>query len=134
MHCFRISKKTKVLAQATISPKITINNCHLKVLEQFIYLWSTTSSKLSLDRKLVRRIVMSVSTLDHLGTHVWKNPRLSFKAKVTTYNACVVTFIRKRMLPKSTVLSSLYFTYVLTAEATWDILEEQNISSWECTI
>ena len=41
-------KKTKVLAQAITSPKITINNYELEVVEQFIYLGSTITSKLSL--------------------------------------------------------------------------------------
>ena len=31
-------KKTKVLAQATISPKITMNNYELEVVDKFIYI------------------------------------------------------------------------------------------------
>ena len=61
-------KKTKVLAQATTSPKITINNYELEVVEQFIYLGSIVSNKVSLDRELDRRIGMAASTLARLGT------------------------------------------------------------------
>ena len=49
MHCFRShyqSQKTKVLGQATTLPKI--KNYELEVVEQFIYLGSTITSKLSL--------------------------------------------------------------------------------------
>ena len=84
-------KKTKVLAQATTSPKITINNYQLEVVEQFIYLGSTITSKLSLKKELDRRIGMAASTFSRLSTRVWKNPRLSIKTKVTVYNACVVS-------------------------------------------
>ena len=56
-------KKTKVLAQTTTSLKITINNYELEFVEQFIYLGSTITSKLSLDRELDRRIGMAASTL-----------------------------------------------------------------------
>ena len=86
-----LKKKTKVLAQATTSPKITVNNYELEVVEQFIYLGSTITSKLSLERELDWRIVMAASTFARLGTRVWKNPRLSIKTKVTVYNACVVS-------------------------------------------
>ena len=84
-------KKTKFLAQATTSPKITINNYQLEVVEQFIYLGSTITSKLSLKKELDRRIGMAASTFSRLSTRVWKNPRLSIKTKVTVYNACVVS-------------------------------------------
>ena len=43
-------KKTKVLAQAISSPKITIKNYELEVVEYFIYLGSTITSKLSLEK------------------------------------------------------------------------------------
>ena len=43
-------KKTKALAQATSSPKITISNYELEVVDKFSYLGFTISSKLSLDR------------------------------------------------------------------------------------
>ena len=84
-------KKTKVLAQAATSPKITINNYQLEVVEQFIYLGSTITTNLSLKRELDRRIGMAASTFSRLSTRVWKNPRLSIKTKVTVYNACVVS-------------------------------------------
>ena len=83
-------KKTKVLAQATTSPKITINNYEL-VVQQCIYLGSTITSKLSLERELDRRIGMSASAFSRFGTHVWNNPRLSIMDKVTVHNACVVS-------------------------------------------
>ena len=86
MHAFGFTislKKTKVLAQAITSLKITINNYELEVVEQFKYLGSTITSKLSLDRELDRRIGMAASTLARLGTRVWKNPPLSIKTTVT---------------------------------------------------
>ena len=62
--------KAKVLAQATTSPKITINNYELEVLEKFIYLESTITSKFSLERELYRRIGMAASAFSRLGTRV----------------------------------------------------------------
>ena len=56
MHCFRTNyqpQKVKILAQVTASPKITINNYELEVVEQFIYLGSTISNKISLEREVI---------------------------------------------------------------------------------
>ena len=83
--------RTKVLAQETTSPKITINNYELEVVEQFNYLGSTITSKLSLKRELDKRIGMAASEFSRLSTCVWENLRLSIKTKVTVYNACVVS-------------------------------------------
>ena len=66
-----------------------MNNYELGVVEQFIYLGSTITNKLSLDRELDKRIGMAASTLAFLLTRVWKNPGLLIKTKVTVYNACV---------------------------------------------
>ena len=67
-------KKTKVIAQAITSPNITISNYQLKMVDEFIYLASTTSSKLYVDKEIDRRIGRTASTVARLGTRLWKNP------------------------------------------------------------
>ena len=54
-----LKKNTKVLAQTTISPNITVNNYELEMVDKFTYLGSTINSKLSLDRELDGRIGMA---------------------------------------------------------------------------
>ena len=64
MHSFRIHyipQKKKFLVQATTSPKITIDNYELEVVDTFTYLGSKIRNKLSLDRELDRRISMAAS-------------------------------------------------------------------------
>ena len=89
---FTISlKKIKVLAQATTSANIIINNYELEVVEQLNYLGSTITNKLSLERELDIRTGMVASAFYRLGTRVWKNPRLSIYTEVTIYTGCVVS-------------------------------------------
>ena len=52
-----ISLKKKSLPQSNTSPKITINIYELKVVQQFVYLGSTITSKLSLERELTDELV-----------------------------------------------------------------------------
>ena len=76
MYCFRTHyqpQKTKFLAQATTSPKITINNYELEVVDKFIYLGPTISRKFSLNRELDRLIGMTASILTRFKRRLWKN-------------------------------------------------------------
>ena len=80
-------KKVKVLAQATILQNITFKNYQLEMVDQFTYLGSTASSKLSLNIEIDRKIARAATTLACLGTHVWKNPQLTIKTKESVYKA-----------------------------------------------
>ncbi|CAH1266854.1 Hypp3594 [Branchiostoma lanceolatum] len=61
------------------------------LLNHFTYLGSTTSSNLSLDKEIDKRIGKSATTLARLTTRVWENPKLSVKTKMAVYNACVLS-------------------------------------------
>ena len=61
------------------------------MIDEFTYLGSTMSSKLSLDKEIESQIDRAASNLARLGIHVWKNPRLTFKTKVSMYRACVLS-------------------------------------------
>ena len=67
-------KKTKVLAQAAISPKITINKYELYVVERYTYLRSTINSKLPFGTKMDRQIGRAGTSFARLGTRVSKTP------------------------------------------------------------
>ena len=133
MYCFRTHyqpQKTKFLAQATTSPKITINNYELEVVDKFIYLWSTISIKLSLDRDLDRRIGMTSSTLARLGTCVCgKTPDSRSRPKcITTLVLLLVHFYTKEspkifttqsLVLKNAILGVPSNTTKMCANGTW---------------
>ena len=66
---YKLKKKTNVLAQETASPNISINY-HSKLLNEFTYLESTISRKLSFDKDVDRRTGKAAFTLARLGTRV----------------------------------------------------------------
>ena len=70
-----ILKKTNILGQDVSSmPSISIGDCTLEVVENFIYIGSTISSNLSLNTELNQRIVKAAAAaLAHLGKRVWDN-------------------------------------------------------------
>ena len=72
-------------------PAITINDYELDVVHQFTYLGSTITHNLSLDAEINKRIGKAASTLAHLKTRVWTNPKLTVKVKMAVYNTCVVS-------------------------------------------
>ena len=85
-------KKTNVLGQGTESPPvITIDDYELDVVHQFTYLGSTITKNLSLDTELDKRIGKAATTLAHLTSCVWTNPKLTMKTKMAVYNACVIS-------------------------------------------
>ena len=85
-------KKTNVMEQDTEdSPVIAIDNYELDVVHQFTYLGSTISDNLSLETEIDRRIGKAATTLSRLTKRVWENKKLTVKAKMAVYNACVVS-------------------------------------------
>ena len=70
--------KNNILVQGTTSHNITIKYYQLEMVNEFIYLGSTTSNKLNLDKEKNIRIegytILISSTFACLGTSVWKNP------------------------------------------------------------
>ena len=87
-----ILKKTNVLGQDTMElPAITMDDYDLDVVEQFTYLGSIISDNLSLHTEIDKRIWKAATTLAHLTSRVWTNPKLTVKTKTVVYNACVVS-------------------------------------------
>ena len=72
-------------------PAIFINDYELDVIEQFTYLGSTIADNLSLHTKIDKRIGKTATTLTHLISQVWTNPKLTVKTKMVVYNACVIS-------------------------------------------
>ena len=85
-------KKTNVLGQDIPAPLvITIDDYELEVIHQFMYLGSTITDKLSLDPEINKRIGKAATTLAHLTSRVWTNPKLTVKTKMAVYNACILS-------------------------------------------
>lgn len=84
--------KTNFLSQNTvIPPAITVDEDQLDIVHHFMNLGSTTTDNLYLNAELDKRIGMAASTLSHLTTRVWTNPRLTTAKKKTVYDACVIS-------------------------------------------
>ena len=85
-------KKTNALGQDILAPPvITINDYGLEVIHQFMYLGSTITNNLSLDSEIDKRIGKAATTLTHLTSRVWTNPKLTVKMKMAVYNACILS-------------------------------------------
>ena len=85
-------KKTNVLGQDILAPPaITIDNYELEVIHQFMYLVSTITDNLSLDPEIDKRIGKAATTLAHLTSRVWTNPKLTMKMKMAVYNTCILS-------------------------------------------
>ena len=85
-------KKTNILGQDIPAPPvITINDYELKVIHQFMYLGSTITDNLSLDPEIDKRIGKAATTLTHLTSRVWTNPKFTMKMKMAVYNACILS-------------------------------------------
>ena len=87
-----ILKKTNILGQDVSSmPSISIGDCTLEVVENFIYLGSTISSNLSLDIALNQLIVKAAAALAHLGKRVWDKTLLTIRTKTKLYQSRVLS-------------------------------------------
>ena len=87
-----ILKKTNILDQDVSSmPSISIGDCTLEAVENFIYLGSTISSNLSRDTALNQRIVKAAAALAHLGKRVWDNTLLTISTKTKLYQSHVLS-------------------------------------------
>ena len=85
-------KKTNVLGQDIPAPPvITINDYKLEVIHQFMYPGSTITDNLSLDPEINKRIGKAATTLAHLTSRVWTNPKLTVKMKMAVYNAIILS-------------------------------------------
>ena len=87
-----ILKKTNILGQDVSSmPSISIGDCTLEFVENFISLGSTISSNLSLDTALNQRIVKAAVALANLGKRVWDNTLLTISTKTKLYQSYVLS-------------------------------------------
>ena len=85
-------KMTNILGQDTVElPAITIDDYELDVVKLFTYLGSTITDNLSLDTEIDKRIGKAATTLAHLTSPVWTNPKLTVMTKMVVCNACVVS-------------------------------------------
>ena len=87
-----LKKTNNVLGQDILAPPvITIDDYELKVIHQFTHLGSTITDNLSLDPEINKRIGKAATTLAHLTSRVWTNPKLTMKMKMAVYNACILS-------------------------------------------
>ena len=81
-RAFRLTislKKTQVMGQDVVSPpNITIGDYLLDVVHEFVYLGSTMSDSLSLDK----RIGKAATTMSRLTKRVWSNNKLTEHTKI----------------------------------------------------
>lgn len=85
-------KKTNVMGQdVSTTPKITIGDHTLEVVDKFTYLGSTISNKLSLDAELDVRIGKAATAMARLSKRAWENPKLTLNTKLKIYQACVLS-------------------------------------------
>ena len=85
-------KKTEIMGQdVSTTPKITIGDHTLEVVESFTYLGSTISNNLSLDTELNTRIGKASTTMARLTKRVWDNTMLTINTKMKVYQACVLS-------------------------------------------
>jgi len=69
----------------TIAPTITINGVTLEAVNNFIYLGSTISNTLSLDKELDRRLGKANTIMSRLTKRMWENNALTVHTKVKVY-------------------------------------------------
>ena len=79
-HLFTLDYKQKT-QDAQTPPVITIDNTELEVVDSFIYLESTVSSKASLDVEISSRIAKAAGVMAKLNKRVWNNDLLSERTK-----------------------------------------------------
>ena len=72
-------------------PLLFIHNYKLEVDHEFVYLGSTITDNLSIDRELNKRIRKAAMTLPRLTNRVWSNNKLPDHTKVNVYKACVIS-------------------------------------------
>ena len=83
-------KKTNIMGQDVSStPNISIDDCTLKVVEDFTYFDS--SSNLSLESELSKRFGKVASAMARLSDRKWENPSLTTNTKIRVYRACVLS-------------------------------------------
>ena len=84
-------KKTNVMGQDVgEAPSISIGDYTLEVVEDFTFLGSTISSKLSLESEINKRISKAESAMSILSRSVWENTNLTTNTKIVVYNAFVL--------------------------------------------
>ena len=85
-------KKTNILDQdVSAATSISIGDCTLDMVEDFTYLGSNISSKLSLNTELNMRIGKASAAMARLTKRVWENTMLTIKTKTHVYQACVLS-------------------------------------------
>ena len=84
--------KTQVMGQDIKEiPSLFIHNYKLEVVHEFVYLGSTITDNLFIDRELNKQIGKAATTLSRLTKRVWSNNKLSDHTKVNVYKACVIS-------------------------------------------
>ena len=85
-------KKTQVMTQGVEAPPcIKIEEYELEAVHEFVYLGSTISDSLCLERELNRRLGKAATTMSRLNKRVWSNKQLTEHTKVQVYKACVLS-------------------------------------------
>ena len=88
-------KKTEVMYQPApkalyTKPVITVNGEKLTVAKKFIYLGSTLSHSVSIDKKVLYRIARASSAFGTLRKKVWERRGISLLTKLKVYRAIIL--------------------------------------------
>ena len=83
-------EKTKVMSQdVSTSPRISIGDHTLEVVEEFTSLESTMFNNLSLDPELNCGIGKALTSMARLTKRLWENSILTVNTRMNVYQACV---------------------------------------------
>ena len=72
-------------------PCIKLEESKLEAVNNFVYLGSTISDSLCLDKELDTRLGKAATTMSRLNKRAWTNSKLTEHTKVQIYTACVVS-------------------------------------------
>lgn len=85
-------KKTNLMGKNILAPPwICIDNEELEITNQFIYLGSTVTSKLSVNAEISKRIAKATAVMAKLNKRLEGNNQLSVNTKLKVYQACVLS-------------------------------------------
>ena len=87
-----ILKKTQVKGKDVDSPlSISISDYEVDGVHDFVYLGSTISDTLALDKEINKRIGKAATTMSSLTKRVWTNGKLTERIKIQVYRACALS-------------------------------------------
>ena len=84
---------TPAVGQPYTEPNIFVQERRLGVVDGFVYLGSTISRDGTLDAEIHHRIAKASVAFGKLEERVWKDRGIKIAAKLSVYDACVLTVL-----------------------------------------